>query len=174
MTIPVGGLRGRLIKESFYRMLDTALDDLGWYEEDSWFQPVQLRAVAVSDQEEITPNVIAIADDDDTDEEIEMGSNLSEFRTTYFVDVYGENNAVGLHIARDIRDLIKGRMPSIDRDSPSMPVLDYSQATPTELFTVDFENVQLNRAHDFPKEWQRYWYSIYLEIVDWYGDENDE
>lgn len=174
MTVPVGGLRARLIKESFYHMLDAALEDLGWYETDSWFLPVELRSTAISDQEEITPNVVAIADDDDSDSELEMGSNLTEFRTAYYVDVYGENNAVGLHIAKDIRDLLQGRMPSIGRSRPNLSILNYSAATPTELFTVDLEQVTLNRAHDFPKEWQKYWYSVYLEIVDSYGDENDD
>lgn len=172
MTVPIGGLRGRYIRESIYRMLDEVLDDLGWYDTGSWFAPVNLRAIPVDDQEEIVPNVVALADDDEDDAELEMGSNLSEFRTVYYVDVYAENQAVGLHIARDLRDAIQGRYPSIGRDAPNLSVLDYSLATPVEFTVVDFENVALNRAHDFPKAWQRYWYSLYFEVVDSYADED--
>lgn len=174
MTTPVGGLRARLIKESMYRMVDTALEDLGWYADDSWFSPINLIPEQIDDQTEIVPNVVAISDDDDDNIELEMGSNLTEFRWTYWIDVYGENNAVALHIGRDIRDFLQGRMPSIGRGSPSLTVLDYTLATPTELFTCELENISLNRAHDFPKEYQKYWYSIYVELVDSYGDENDD
>lgn len=173
MSIPVGGLRNRLIKESFYRMLRAALDDLGWLDTDEWFDPVTVRSTFVDDEEEIVPNVVALADDDQLSAELEMGSNLTEFRLPYFIDVYAQSAAVGQHLATDIRDILQGRFPSIGRNASNFTVMNYAQATPTDLFTCDIEEIEVNRAHNFTKEYEKYWYAIYCEIVDSYGDEDD-
>ena len=173
MTI-VGGLRSRLIKESFYQMLLASLDDLEWLESGRWHNDVTVRSVGVDDDEEIVPNVVAIVDDDVNSVEAEMGSRLTEFRAPYYIDVYAQSAAVGMHLATDVRDILEGRFPSIGRDAPNFMVMDYSLATPTDLFVCDLENVELNRAQTWNKEHERYWYSIYCEIVDTYGDENDD
>ena len=102
-----------------------------------------------------------------------MGSNLAEFRLPYFIDVYAQSSAVGQHLATDIRDILQGRFPSIGRNAPVFTVMNYAQATPTELFTCEIDDVEVNRAHNFTKEHEKYWYAIYCEIVDAYGDEDD-
>lgn len=173
MSTYVGGLRARLIRESFFRMIRDSLDELNWLVTDEWFRPVTVRSKPVDDDEEIMPNVVAVTDGDATDAELEMGSKLTEFRMPYYVDVYAQSQAVGQHLAYDIRDLLQGRFPSIGRDRPSFTVMDYSLATPVELFNCDLEFVEVSRAQVWNKEHEKYWYAVYCEIVDNYGDEDD-
>jgi hypothetical protein len=120
---------------------------------------------------EVPLNTLALSDEDISGDDIELGSNLAEQTWAFYVDFYAENDPIGLHLIRDVKDLLEGRMPSISRTAPILPVLDYTLATPVSVFTCQIESVKVSKAHDFPHPWLQHWYSCSFDIVDTYGDE---
>jgi hypothetical protein len=78
-----------------------------------------------------------------------------------------------LQLSGDIRDLLRGKFPSHGYSQPSLNVYDYTQASPPWLFFCDIENVTRMRAQNFSHHWQRYLYSVKLEVVDFYRDDGD-
>lgn len=174
MTVVVGGLRARLIRDSAFTMLRDSVDALGWRDAGRRHKPVLFRAEPVPWDEEVPLNTVAVSQTDVSGDEVELGSNLSEDRWTFYVDLYAEDESVGTHLAHDIRDILRGKIPSIGRNQPLLPVYNLAGETPEDvLFNCEIEDVLVDRANDFPKSWQRYWYVVRFIIVDYYGDEND-
>ncbi len=169
----VGGLRARLVRESLYNTVYNALDGIGWFDAGRQHQPVSFVSAPVDDEAEIKFNTIAIADADIDSVEAEIGSLLSEHRWTFYIDVYAENNALGMQLAHDIKDILEGRMPSIGRSDPSFVAYDYRGATPVMFTTCQIENVMVDRAQGFPQPWRRWWYSVALTVIDTYGTDAD-
>lgn len=167
----VGGMRSRLIRDSVFRMVRDGLDALDWFDPTRKHKPVTMRASDVPQDEEIPPNTLALADEAQDELEDELGSNMAEHRWTFYVDFYAENDTIGIHLIHDVKAILGGRMPSIGRTGPFCHVYDYTQATPPRIFTVEIEDIVVDRGHDFPQAWLRYWYSCRFEIVDYYGDE---
>ena len=176
MSTPVGGLRKRLIKYNFELMITDALDQLHWFDEDRGHKPITVTGTPIDydRQEVIIPNIVSIAPEDINTMEWEMGSLMEEVRWDFFVDVYAENDSVGLHLASDIMDILKGKMPSVGRVRPTLLVNDYQADPPSELFYCYIENVDMAKVRNWQDQWQRYWYVVGCEIVDYYTDENDE
>jgi len=168
----VGGLRARLIRDSVFHVVDDALRALGWYDEVAGRAPVTLRPTPYPLDEQVPPNTVALSDETDDATEMELGSDLSEFTWGMFADVYGENDAVALHLAGDVADALAGRMPSIGRGRPVVDVYNYTLATPVVIFTVEVIDVRKDRAHGFPQPWLRFWRSVSFRVVDAYEDEN--
>lgn len=168
----VGGLRARLIRDSVYNALNDALADLGWYEASPSRAPVTFRSSPFPLDEQVPPNTLALSDENDDAAEMELGSTLSEFTWDMFVDIYGEDDAVALHLAGDVADILAGRMASVGRDRPVIDVYDYTLATPVVIFTVEVIAVHKDRAHGFPQPWLRFWRSVPFKIVDSYTDED--
>lgn len=173
MTAIVGGLRARLVRESLFNTLNDSLDALGWFDHDRQHQPIEFLSAAVDDTTEIKFNTVAIADADLTTIEAEIGSMLTEHRWSFYVDIYAENNALGVQLAYDIKDILEGRMPSIGRTDGSFTVYDYRSATPTMFTICQIENVMVDRAQGFTEPWRRWWYSVALTVVDYYGTDAD-
>lgn len=169
----VGGLRARLVHESIYRGIYDALDELGWFDTDRNHLPVQFLSTGVADEEKVAKNTAALTVFDVSELAEEMGSNLTENRWTYYVDFYAENEAIGTHFITDIKDIVGGRFPSISRDGPYFDVWDYTQATPTQIFTVQIEEVMTDRPSVYERPWQRYFRVCRFDVIDVYGDEND-
>lgn len=169
----VGGLRARLVKQSLYEMINTALDDLGWFDSGRQHSPINFVDEEVANNLEVPMNTLSLADGDNVSEGIEMGSTLSEHRWAFYVDFFGENDAVSIHMSHDIKDILEGRMPTIGRTGPIYTVYDYTQATPPALFTCEISGVSLDRARNFPKPWQKYWRSVAFLVSDEYADEDD-
>lgn len=167
----VGGLRARLIKDSVHSTLRTSLSALGWFTPGASHSPVTLLAEPVAVDTEVPFNTLAISDEVSTTDEIEMGSRLSDVPWTFFVDFYAENDSIGLHMIRDIKDILEGRFPSIGRNAPIIPVYDYTLATPVQIFVVEVEDVRVDKAHDFPQPWLRHWRECNFTIIDTYEDE---
>lgn len=172
MTNIVGGLRARLIRESLYQLLNDNLSSLGWFNSGRYHGAISFNSEPVSIQDEIPLNTLALSDDEMDDEFLEMGSNLSENSWTFYVDFYAESDALGLHLIRDIRDILGGRYgSSLSRDRSAFPVYDYRQATPSVAFYCDIENVFVDKALAFQKPWQKHWYSCQFQVIDSYADE---
>lgn len=168
-----GGLRVRLIKESVYNMINDALDDLGWFDSDRKHSPVQFLPSIVPDNEAVPLNTAALSNLDMYENDWEMGTMLAEHRWSLYVDFFGENDAVATHFIHDVKDIVGGRMPSVGRSKPIVVVYDYSVATPTEIFTCDIENVRVDRATVFERQFQRFWFSCRFDVLDYYGGDGD-
>jgi hypothetical protein len=171
VTVYVGGLRQRLIQDSLWNMITNSLDALGWLDPGRPHEPLHLRPKPVPLDEEIQLNTLALSDENITERDEELGSLLAEHRQTFYVDFFAENESIGKHLINDIRAIIGGRFGSVGRTRPAFSVYDYTQATPTALFDCELEDIVVDRARDFPKPWQRFWYVCRFDVVDHYGDE---
>lgn len=171
MTTIVGGLRARLIRDSLYYMLHDSLDQLGWFSVNRRHQPINFTGTDTERLTEIPINTVALSDDNLTENDYELGSNGVESTWTFYVDFYAEDDSVGKHLIHDVRDILGGRMSTIGRVAANCAVYDYRQATPSVIFFVELEHIIVDRAHDFPKAWQKHWYACRFDVVDAYGDE---
>lgn len=173
MSTYVGGLRVRLIQDNVFDMLETALGDLGWFDAGRDHEDVTLVDEEPDWDSPITPNKISVIIESINDSEAEMGSNLTEERHNVFIDVYAEDDATGIHLSNDIREILRGKMPSIDRGWPSIDVYDKTLATPVVIFTVDVEDARWDRGRSFSEAWLKHWFVVSCTLVDTYGDEDD-
>jgi hypothetical protein len=171
MSSVVGGLRAQLIRESIYQTLYQALADLGWFDSGRRHKPITFPGVTETNENEIPINRIALNDEDMFGFDLEFGSTATETRWTYWVDFYAENDSLGKHVIYDVRDILGGRMSTIGRSHSSVVVWDYTLATPAPIFKVGVEDIVVDRAHDFPKPYQKHWYACRFTIVDAYDDE---
>lgn len=167
----VGGLRARLVAESTYQMISDALGDLGWFDSGRQHSPIHMRRVPVENDENIELNTLVVFSESMFSFDQELGSNLAEHRWIFWVDFYAENDAIGTHLIHDVKDICQGRFNSIGRTAPIVTIYDYTMATPPEIFVCEIESVAVERMHDFPKPWQKHWYSLTFVVVDTYGDE---
>lgn len=170
MSDVAGGLRDRLVQESLYHHVWDGLDALGWFSASELRYPLMFEAEAVDDDEEIQLNTLALAPEDISGSDAELGFNSSDDRRVFYFDLYAESDAVGKHVIGDVRDLLRGRFPSLGYDSPTVAVLDWRLATPTELFFCHVEQVVDDRAHGFSEPWRRHWFSLRCELVDEFWD----
>lgn len=154
-------------------MLEGSIDALGWFDAGRNHLPLQFLPTSVDDRDAVTLNTATLSDWDANEEYDELGSLMSDFRTTYYVDFYPENDAIAIHFAQDIKDILGGRISAIGRERPDLEVFDYSQATPTSLFFVQLENPVIDRPTVFERPWMRYMRSIRFDVVDTYGTDDD-
>lgn len=173
MTIIVGGKRHRFIKQSLHDMLQQALMDLHWFDSVPSHLLVSFRSTPVHASEEVALNTAVLSTEDWSDDGGELGSNFGTFRWTCYVDFYAESDPVGQHFIGDVYEILSGRMSSIGRGRTAFPVYDYSQATPPTIFYCDIEEPVIDRAHDFPKPFQKHWFACRFIVTDAYGDESD-
>lgn len=169
----VGGLRARLIRDSVYRTVYDGLETRGWFAVASSHLPVTFPAVPVDINAQVAFNTIGMSDEDMVPAPAELGSGFTEFSWPMFVDVYGEDDSISLHLVGDIAALLAGRMPSVGRTDPHVVVTDWTLATPVPIFVVQVEDVRTHKAHDFPHPWLQHWRSCSFTIVDAYCDETD-
>lgn len=171
-----GGIRMRLISDSFYAMIRQALIDRHWFDAGRQHQPLELARGEVSWDNPIALNTLAVSDVDIADAEIEMGSNLTEDTWTMYVDFYAESDSLGIDVAGDVRDILRGKLPSIGRGQPMLAVYDWTlDPVPLEpIFYCDIQNVVLDRAHNASRPQQYHWFSIRCDLIDEYADEYDD
>lgn len=179
MTIYVGGKRARLISDNFYELVRTGLDALNWFDAGRQHKPITMMHGQPEWDDPVAFNTVAIADINVTDAEAELGSNLTEDTWSMFVDFYAEDDSVGAHLIGDVRDMLRGKMPSIGRNTTFVTVYDFTQTSDPDtdsgpaLFEVEIQNVQLDRAYNQSRPWMKHWFSVRCDLVDYYGDEND-
>lgn len=178
----VGGLRSRLVHDSFVRMIEDSLRLLGWFEDTIYDDPSGVRAhrrlhfIPRPNEwdEEVEMNSYSVTSDDVTDNPAEMGSALTDDTRVFAVEIYCEDDDIAIHLKDDIRDIIRGKMPSIGRDASILRVFDYRAATPPQIFYCEIENVVSDRANNFRKPWQQHWWLIRCDVIDTFGDELTE
>lgn len=176
MAEPVGGLRDRMIIESYYRMLQSSLTALGWFDANRQHLRINMVPGPVPRNEQIPYNTLVVTWEDIDATDIEMGSNAAELTHTAYVDFYAEppppdgngGEALGKHLIGDVRSITVGEMPAIGRSWPTLDVLDYSLATPTYLFTVEFdtEHIRSAKVRHYDQPWERWWYSCVIEAIE--------
>lgn len=170
----VGGMRQRLIHASAYNLVHDSLEALGWLDEDRKHLPITVISTAHDPQEQIALNTIVVTDTFTNDDDAELGSSMGDIRTTYYVDIYGENDTIAKHLAYDIKDILRGRFSSIGRSSSVFSVYDYSLATPTIVFACDIEDVVVDRPLAVEKQWQKHMFMVRFDVLDAYMDETDD
>lgn len=172
--VVVGGLRVRLIIMSFQQMLRDSLEALGWFDDGRQHQAINFVVRPAEWEDKVDFNSIAVTCEDVSDIDAELGSNLTDDTWTFSVDIYCEDDAVGIHLINDIKDILRGKMPSIGRTGPILGVFDYKAATPSQIFRCDIERVVVDRARGFTKAWQQHWWACRCDVIDTYGDEDYE
>lgn len=159
-----GGLRARLIKESFWRMLESSLTSLGWMQGGRSHAPIILAKDVVPDSDPILPNTLSVIDLDNTPEVLELGTNAKDVRWPFCVDFYGENDAISIQMSYDVRDILLGRMPSIGRSGPTLEVRDWTKPNNPILFIAAIEDVFVDRPERITQSWQRHFRSVFCEL----------
>ena len=97
MSNYVGGKRLACIQDSFYRMVSDSMADLGWLTSNPGTRSdVTILAEQINPGTEIKPNQIGISSEDLTESPWEMGSTLAENRWDIFIDIFAENEFVGV------------------------------------------------------------------------------
>jgi len=172
MSNYVGGLRDRLILESLRYHVNGGLNYLGWLGTGRPHLPVQLITEPIEPLTEILPNVISICEEGVDEIEAETGSNLTEFRWQYAIDIYAESSAVGRHLWGDVKSILEGRFSSYS-GRPQISVLDWSAATPTQIFVCQIENVVGGRQRNYQKSFEKYWWTLVFELIDFYASDED-
>lgn len=172
MTVPVGGLRARLIRESLYQMIHDSLAGLGWFDSGRQHSPVTFNADPINDPNKIALNTSALVDFDTTDVPAEMGTLMEETTWRFYVDMYAESEALGLHFARDVKDLLQGRMASIGRTRPDFAAYDYRQATPPVFCYCEILDVRVDRPPTMAHLKDRFWYMVRFDVFDSYTNES--
>ena len=168
----VGGLRTRLIRESLFQTVHSSLGALGWFDSGRKHHAVNFRSHPMPRNVEIPQNTIVLVDAGINGSAGELGTNFTNFDLTFYFDIYAESDAVGMHLAVDIRDILEGRFNSIGRNMPNINVYDYSLATPVQFATVAVSDVMIDSAQDSAsRPYELYWYSIMCVLQDSYTDE---
>lgn len=163
-----GGLRARMIFDNVYETIHSGVTALGWFGSGRRHQPVTMVAEEQDSTHEVAVNTLAVSDENVTNTPWELGAGLSEDRRVFYVDFFGESDAVAKHIIGDVRDVLLGKLSAIGRTGPVIDVYDLRQPTPPFLFQLEVWNVTVDRSHDYTHPWLRHWYSISFNTRDYY------
>lgn len=166
-----GGRRARAVRSSLYHYLDDSLTSLGWYDSNANFTPVSFIDEIPNFEAKtvIKPNTLALIDGESDSSDIELGSFYGEHHWAYSIELYAENDAVGLMLIKDIQAVLEGRYPGVSNSYPQFTLYDYAQSSPEPIGYVDVENIAANRMSG-PQPWMRYWYAVKFELVDYQLD----
>lgn len=174
MSTYTGGIRLRLIKDSFYQMVKDSLEARNWFAAGRRHSPVEFVRDRLDPSVQILPNKIALATDDIIGYEAELGSDLRENIWAFTLDIYAENDDLGLELAGELRDILRGKMRSIGRTTPTFSVMDYSLATPVPIFTCEIEDAEFGRINDNPKPYNKFWWRVICDVIDYYDNDEDD
>lgn len=166
-----GGLRDRLVAESFVRHVKAGLTAKGWFESGVPAPPVVVVTTHLPDTSEMNVDAntyVVVLVEDSSDVDAEVGSGLTEDRTTGWVDVYAKTDAIAAHLSGDVRDLLRGKLPSVGYDTAGFTVRNWFVTDPDDLedlFWVDVEDVQRDRDPDQSRA-TRFHYQVSAELVE--------
>jgi hypothetical protein len=179
MTTYAGGLRDRLIHDSVFNLVKTGLDTLGWFPggpQAPIDDPINLVSQQMDWSSEIPLNTISVSAYSTSDTEWELGSDLRENRWTFYVDVFGANEAIGLQLSGDVRDILRGKFSALSNyvTPETLHVYDWTLATPVEIFYCDINAVTRDRAVQTSHRWMNYMFSIQATLLDYYNTDQDD
>ncbi len=159
---------GRHLYQSVFDHIDTGLVDLGWKVAGGFKEfPVTTQNWVPDEGQgtsQVQPNLVAVTILDEGEEvPEELGDGLVSIDVQLSVDIYGENQAVALAIAEDVKDLLRGRIDGYHR---IIPIFDYSAVdtggTRAALTGVWAENEDVVRIPSQRTELRRQW-----QVVRW-------
>lgn len=171
MATVIGGKRLLLIQQSFFDVIHDGLEKEGWLTPNPGVRKdVNLLPRQLDDSEAAEPNMLAISFEGFDSEEVETGSTLERNEMGVYIDIFAEDEFIGMQIAGDVRDILRGKFVSHGRSGSLFTVYD---ASGNPIFDCDIENVQLGRVREYDKPSKRYWWVVGGIIVDHYEDEDD-
>lgn len=161
-----GGLRTRYISDSVRVGIIAALEALGWFDDGRRHAPLEFAAKPEEWMEVVALNTFSITMEDLHEDESELGGVAVDDTHTFFFDFYAENDSLGRHLAWDVHDIAMGKFPSIGRHSPVFDLYDFQAATPAALHQLEVERVAVQKVDGFPRPWQRYWWTVRIDVID--------
>lgn len=173
MTVE-GGLRDRLVFESFARHVRDGLAARGWVDVVSGPRKpqFQFRTSPVPDAEEVQPNTIAVSFETVDMHDIEIGSNQTENSHSAWVDIYTDTTdpngyALAMEVSGDVRDMLAGKLSSIGYDAAGFPLIDVRDPDPepVQLGWCDLEDIVQERSMN-EKRSKRYWVAVGAQVVE--------
>jgi hypothetical protein len=166
----VGGLRDRLLKDSFRALIEQALNTLGWVDPGRAHRPVTLIEMPQKWDDPVAPNTVAVDFTSSDVMEWEVGSRLTQDVHLAYVEIFAENDSLGVHLSNDIRDWLRKRLQA-DPTGVTFPIFDYRQpATPPVIGYMDFDAVTALRSTQATENlWLRHWFRVRCEIHDTYS-----
>lgn len=172
----VGGLRDRLIIENMKMLIEDNLNLLGWFDTENQLIANSLTVLSspVDDTEELLPNIISLSPEEKSSDELELGSDFSEYRWQVYVDIYAEDHASGLHLCGDVEAIISGKLASIGRVGKHIPIYDLTMATPPIAFYIEIDNIVSSKQRFYNRNFERHWWTVGFEIIDSYYDDVSE
>jgi hypothetical protein len=179
-----GGLRDRYIYKSLWECLYDSLEALGWFLPTRFDEPpssgtrdnhpVTFLDRQVEWDEDIIPNTIAFVPETQTNEPFELGTDFRENRWVFYCTVIGANESESLHLAGDIRDILQGKISTINRiGGPFVNLYNWGAATPYKIGYLEIEDVDIHRMPQFSQKWARYMRDVTWCAIDYYDSDLD-
>lgn len=168
VDISTGGIRDRLIRDAAAVLLHDSLALLGWFQSDNRWKLNWVDKPVGLDQEVPMGTMALSAENVGIDDEIELGSSLAEDRHIFYVDLYGHDEESAKQAIGDVRDILRGKYPSIGCEFPILDVYDTTQSPtpPDPAFQMLIENVGDDRVRDTTKPWQQFWFMCKFDLVE--------
>jgi hypothetical protein len=165
----VAGLRDRLLKDSFFALVQQALSVLGWLDPGRQHRPLTLTSEPNHWDVPVTPNTVTVDFTGSSVSEWEVGSRLTSDLHIGYVEIYAENDSLGTHLANDLRDWLRGRLHP--QPGVTFPIFDFSQgSTPPVIGHMDIGAVSALRNVAANEDvWIRHWFRVRCEIRDTYA-----
>lgn len=168
----VGGLRNRLLKDSFFNQVETALTSLGWMTSARHHKPLNLIEKPNHWDTPVAANTIAVDFMGSEVSEWEVGSLLTSDIHVGYVEIFAESDSLGTHLSNDLRDWLRGRLQATPVGT-TFPIYDYRQgSTPPVIGYMDIFNISALRNVTVSEQiWLRHWFRVRCEVRDVYATE---
>lgn len=168
MSTITGGLRMRLMLDSFALALETTLTAHGWLDTNRQHLPVTLVTNMTPNNEPVAPNTVAIVATAVRSEEFEVGSDLVRDASYVTIQFNAEDDAVGVHLTNDLRDALRGRIPG-GTPGGQLAILDLRMATPTTFAFAQIREVSVLRSvATVTSNWERHLFTVACYVDDFH------
>lgn len=151
-----GGLRDRMVLQSFYNAIQAELNSKGWFDPGRQHAPIVMVDQYPGVSEPPAVNTLAISLGDVLPSRAEMGSLLVRNESFMYADFYAENDALSRHLSGDIAAFLMA--------TPVIAIHDYSAVgDPIDFYAeVSEDTVEISRPTTATNAWQKHW-----SIVSW-------
>ncbi len=162
-----GGLFDRFVEESVYQLIESSMLELGWGAiNDPAQPPITWRAEPYDLDEKIELNTLVVEMEVSEDEEHELGgASAIEDRHLCYADFYAKDMGIGRNVAGDIRGILRGKMPSIGRLTPTLPVYNFDLPTPALITTGVILEPRTERPMVFSRPWKGILFSTQFVVL---------
>lgn len=173
MSTVVGGLRARFLQDTFQGIVRDGLTQLGWFAAGRHHKPLVFLAEPQDWDQPVEFNSMVVTTRARSDRDAEVGSNFTSDAVRLTVDLYVEGDSLGLDLANDIRDLLRGRL-GFGPVWGGFEILDLRMATPTAVGRAVVQDVRATRLP--PKiglPFTLYMFGVDADIIDHYYSEDE-